>query len=317
MASFTCKICYNDLGNKFHSVKEMMLGLREQFDYMECAKCGALSLVDIPKELSIYYPQNMYYSFNNIKHNFLVAFLKSQLLNQLLKYYLGHFNLIGKILCRNYNLNRKYSWVNNLKDIPFTSKILDIGSGNGKYLLELFQLGYKDITGIDPYNPTNIKINNSITIYNCEVENLNDKYDFILMNHSLEHIIDQDQIFKEFDKLLNPGGKVLIRIPFIGYAWEFYGVNWYQIDAPRHTTIHSTKSFKILCNKHNLEIQYISHDSNDYQFKFSEQYTKDLTLFEDGNFSNPTYKIWRKKAKQLNSANMGDQVSIMISKASK
>lgn len=312
MNSVACKVCSNQFNNKFHQVKEMMLGLREQFDYMECSNCGALSLINIPKDLSIYYPHNQYYSFNNAKHIFLIAYIKNQLLNQLLKFYIGHFNIIGKILSYNYNLNRKYSWVSNLKDIPFSSKILDIGSGNGKYLLELFQLGYKDITGIDPYNPANIKLNKTVNIYNCEIERLNDKYDFILMNHSLEHMINQDHIFLEFKRLLNPGGKVLIRIPFIGHAWELYGVNWYQIDAPRHMTIHSIKSFKFLCYKHNLRVEFISHDSNDYQFKFSEQYRLNLTLFENANFPNNLYKNWRKKAIMLNSENNGDQVSIML-----
>ena len=317
MSHSICKICSNSVGNKIHVVKEMMLGLREEFDYIECTNCGALSLVDIPKDLSKYYPHNKYYSFYNINHNLIIAFIKNQLLNKLLKYYRGRFNLIGKILSYNYNLNRKYSWVSNLKDIPFASKILDIGSGSGKYLLELFQLGYQDITGIDPYNPTDIILNNSVTVYNYDIENLKEKYDFILMNHSLEHMINQDHIFLELKRLLNPGGKVLIRIPFIGHAWELYGVNWYQIDAPRHMTIHSINSFRLLCDKYNFNIDLIVHDSSDYQFKFSEQYTKDLTLFEDGNFSKLTFKNWRKKANELNLSNMGDQVSIMISKANK
>ena len=31
--------------------------------------------------------------------------------------------------------------------------------------------------------------------------------------------------------------------------WEKYGVNWSQIDAPRHFFLHTIKSFKILCSK--------------------------------------------------------------------
>ena len=310
MPSISCKICGNNLGSKLHFVKEMMLGLREEFKYVECVSCGALVLIDIPKDYTKYYPIDKYYSFNNIKPN---NFLKNLLLNKLLKFYIGQFNFIWKILSLNYDLNRKYRWVSLIKNIPFNCKILDIGSGSGKYLLELFHLGYKNITGIDPFNSSTLNLNNNITIYNCEVDNLTSTYDFIIMNHSLEHIFDQDHIFLELKRLLNPGGKVLIRIPFIGYAWEQYGANWYQIDAPRHMTIHSINSFRFLCNKYNFNIDLILHDSTDYQFKFSEQYTKDLTLFEDGNFSNLLYKKWRKKANELNSANMGDQVSIMIS----
>ncbi len=316
MNSTACKICGNVNDNNFHFVKEMMLGLREEFKYMECANCKALVLIDIPIDFSKYYPIEKYYSFNNTKHLKVVNFFKIQLLNQLLKYYIGSLNFIGKFLSFNYNLNRKYAWISHLMNIPFNATILDIGSGTGKYLEELYHLGFRNITGIDPYNASIIHLNKNITIYNYELEKLTTKYDLILMNHSLEHMIDHDHVFKELNRLLNPGGKILIRIPFIGQAWEQYGIHWYQIDAPRHTIIHSKNSFSMLCNRNNFKIDFIKHDSNDYQFKFSEQYSNNLTIFENGNFSKKTYKIWRTRATELNSNQKGDQVSIMISKAS-
>lgn len=314
MESTACKICGNVNNNKFHFVKEMMLGLREEFKYLECASCAALVLIDIPINFSKYYPIERYYSFNNTKHFKVVRFIKNLLLKQLFKHYLGNLNFIGKILSSNYNLNRKYAWISLLMNIPFSSRILDIGSGTGKYLEELFDLGFRNITGIDPYNSSIIHLNKNVTIYNYDLEKVITKYDFILMNHSLEHMIDHDHVFNELTRLLNPGGKILIRIPFIGHAWEQYGINWYQIDAPRHTIIHSFDSFSMLCNKHNFSIDFIEHDSNDYQFKFSEQYAKNLTIFENGNFSKQTYKFWRTRANELNLIQKGDQVSIMISK---
>jgi hypothetical protein len=40
----------------------MQLGLREEFEYFECSKCGCLQIEEVPLDLSKYYPDN-YYSY--------------------------------------------------------------------------------------------------------------------------------------------------------------------------------------------------------------------------------------------------------------
>ena len=57
----TCRICGGDIAETY-SVKEMMLGLREPFDYNLCGDCGCLQISEIPADMSIYYPGD-YYSF--------------------------------------------------------------------------------------------------------------------------------------------------------------------------------------------------------------------------------------------------------------
>src|SRR6478672_2268218 len=59
-----CKVCGNTVNNQLHEIKEMQLGLRELFTYMECSNCGCMQLLDIPGNLGKYYPNEGYYSFN-------------------------------------------------------------------------------------------------------------------------------------------------------------------------------------------------------------------------------------------------------------
>ncbi len=63
-----CKICDNSIDFEIFKVKEMMYGLDEYFDYIQCKKCGCLQLINIPEDFSKYYSQN-YYSFKNKKKN--------------------------------------------------------------------------------------------------------------------------------------------------------------------------------------------------------------------------------------------------------
>ena len=311
--SFYCKICSNTTNNKFHQVKEMMFGFRDSFTYLECNACGCLQLVNPPSNLSKYYPAQQYYSFNTIADNGIKRVVKKYLLKRLLKYYLGQYTIIGKILSNHYEYARKYAWVKHIKNVSFNARVLDIGSGSGKYLLELYQVGFKNITGIDPYNPKIIQLNKDVTIFNYDISQVKDKYDFIILNHSLEHMEDQDFIFMQLKRVLNINGKILVRIPITGgEAWEKYGVYWYQIDAPRHFFIHSLSSFTQLITQHGFQIDSFQFDSNDYQFKFSEQYQQNLTLFDDANFTNELYQKWRAKAQVLNKNETGDQASFII-----
>src|SRR4051812_19942848 len=62
VAEHTCSVCGNAYGNSVHTTREMMFGTRERFDYLECADCGSLELLNVPNDLSPYYPPN-YYSF--------------------------------------------------------------------------------------------------------------------------------------------------------------------------------------------------------------------------------------------------------------
>ena len=55
-----CAICGNAEGNRSHAVREMMLGTGEQFEYLECGRCGCLQIADPPGDLARYYPQGYY-----------------------------------------------------------------------------------------------------------------------------------------------------------------------------------------------------------------------------------------------------------------
>src|SRR5919198_5479412 len=58
-----CQICGNHANNIDYKVKEMMLGLREEFTYFLCGKCRCLQIRDLPENMKKYYISERYYSF--------------------------------------------------------------------------------------------------------------------------------------------------------------------------------------------------------------------------------------------------------------
>jgi hypothetical protein len=58
----TCRLCANQDGNRTVVAREMMLGLRDEFEYLECAAYGCVQIIDVPPDPGRYYPDD-YYSY--------------------------------------------------------------------------------------------------------------------------------------------------------------------------------------------------------------------------------------------------------------
>ena len=315
-----CKVCGNSENNKEFKIREMMFGFRNEFTYFECSKCGCLQIVEIPRNMEKYYPSD-YYSFKNTdkSRNFLKQILKAKRD----KYTIFKKDFVGKIISRKYP-NMLFDMISKI-EINYNTKILDVGCGAGNFLYSLSKIGFKNLVGVDPYLRESTK-EGYVKIYNKSIRELpgNQKYDFIIFNHSFEHISKQLQTLTKVYKLLSEGGVCLIRIPIkTDYIWNCYGINWVQIDAPRHFFLHTLKSFELLVKKSGLSIQDIVFDSTEFQFWGSEQYKKNIPLLAENSYSkNPDKSIFTKKeiekfkkrAKDLNIRKQGDQVAFFLTK---
>lgn len=262
-----CKVCGNANQNKIHLAREMMLGLGGDFEYFECSGCGCLQIKEIPSDLSRYYPEN-YYSYEQQQHSWLGRYLRTQRT----AYKLYGTNLLGmwmSIMAGDYSsLSYKKGWFSKA-GVSRRSKILDVGCGSGKLLRRLGSLGFTNLTGVDPFIKEDIRLGN-IVIYKKELSDLQGRYDFVMLHHSFEHMAEPLDVLKTIKEKLNPECYALIRIPVANYAWRKYGVNWVQLDAPRHLYLHTVKSMQIMAKEAGLEIVDIVFDSTSYQFIGSE-----------------------------------------------
>jgi hypothetical protein len=87
------------------------------------------------------------------------------------------------------------------------------------------------------------------------------------------------KVLQQLYKLVKKGKYVLIRTPVMGkYSWNKYGVNWMDLDAPRHIIVHSLKSMQILAEQAGFEVRNIVFDGNYMSLIGSDQYAKDIAL---------------------------------------
>lgn len=310
---YSCKLCNNSQNNTLYVAKEMMFGIRDEFEYIECSACGCLQIVHIPDNLSDYYPQD-YYSFSLPKKD---SKLKRFLKHQRGKYTIDKSGFLGRFLVKRWGESQPAIWISQLK-LSYDAKILDIGSGAGDNLKELHNLGFTHLTGIDPFISEEISYTDTFKIQKKELLEVIGMYDFIIMNHVLEHLPNQFKTLSKIHSLLKKDAYCMIRIPITGtYAWNTYKTNWVQLDAPRHLFLHTLKSFKLLMDKTGFKIDDTIFDSTEFQFESSERYLQDIPLKR----TQQTFSIsiekkekHKKFAQKLNQTQNGDQACFYIRK---
>jgi len=306
-----CKICGNSENNTPFIARELMYGLKTEFNYFECGNCGCLQIETIPEDMSSYYPSD-YLSFKSPTFYKKAKKYKTYFKKKVARYYTGSFNLVGFIM--SFFFENQFPWIKpgftNLK-----SKILDIGCGTGKLLLTLQRFGYENLTGIDPFQE-DIFYDNKVSIYKKYVFDLDDKFDLIMLHHSFEHMEFPEKVLIKLASIIEDNGCILIRIPLAGsYAWRKYKTNWVQLDAPRHFYLHTIKSMSMLAEKSGLKLEDVKFDSNSFQFIGSEKNLRGYTITDTINlFSEKQLKDFEFEADKLNYINDGDTACFYFSK---
>ncbi|WP_283806940.1 class I SAM-dependent methyltransferase [Bradyrhizobium canariense] len=284
-----------------------MFGTRERFEYQECIDCGTIQRLSDVVDESRLYPDG-YYSFAKPSRNSRVAAIRDA-------HALGRKSILGAVA--SFVRYDPIVAVIGYFGIEPSSRVLDVGCGSGKLLHRMSSAGFKNLTGVDPYifKPTS----SAVTIQKSDLQSMSGEFDFIMFNHSLEHVPEPDQSLSNAKRLLAPGGRILVRIPTSSsHAWTEYGPNWVQLDVPRHIVIPSRKGMNALAERCGLSVRQSIDDSTAFQFWGSEMYrnSKPLASSEPNDmFSRRELRRFAKRAAKLNIEQQGDQVAVLLNAA--
>jgi SAM-dependent methyltransferase len=297
-----CKICFCAENLNEISAKEMLNGTRQVFKYFECPKCGCVQLSEIPEDLSIFYGKK-YYSFR------FEGLAKSYLRMKWAQYSYKKdgFNVLGLLLFLLKGDYKDISYLSRLK-INKDDKILDVGCGMAHSLICLGELGFKNLTGVDPFIEASWS-NKNVRVLKTNLSNLKDSFDLIVSNWSFEHMDDHYDVISNFDRLLGKDGTLLLRIPIVSSeAWRMYGVNWYNMDPPRHLFLHTYRSLDLLLKKNDLCVEQIYYESDWTTLYLSHCYKKDLSPSDRG-FQSFASRIFIKITKYFHFKRLSSQIN--------
>lgn len=191
--------------------------------------------------------------------------------------------------------------------------IADVGGGSGRRLRQLRLLGYRRLTCIDPFIEESGEIN-GITFVRGILADVAGPFDLIMYHHSLEHIADPVAELTAVSRRLTARGVALVRLPWLpNAAFERYGADWVQLDAPRHLHIPSREGLRQACARAGLWIVAEGDDSTALQFWGSERYRAGLSLVGGPSLAEKRQvSRWGREARRLNRAGRGDQGWLLL-----
>ncbi len=237
-----CRVCGWEGTTQTVMAREQMYGSLDEFDYFECPKCHCLQILKVPDNLGDYYRNESYYSFEKP--------------------------------------DMFYDPALEAKEQP---RILDVGCGAGAFCCDLVRRGFRRVEGCDPFLENEFHYDNGVVLHNCSVHEMpgEEIFDQIFLNDSFEHVTDPNEVMDSLYRLLKPNGFLVLRLPvYPNIAYDMFGTDWFQMDAPRHIVLYSRSGLKDLALRHGLVVTEEEDDSGDAQILRSFLYTKGIPFFE-------------------------------------
>jgi SAM-dependent methyltransferase len=277
----------------------------------------SLYIEHIPPDLGAHYPDD-YYSFSGASND---TAIKLWAKRKMATRAVTGTGLAGQLLAR---ILPEPMMVRIMRftGTQFNDAILDVGCGNGAYLRDLEKLGFTQLTGADPFLKSSGKTGKNIQLLNKELRDVENRFDLIMFNHAFEHIANPEQVLRDAGAKLADGGAILIRVPVAqSDAWHEYGVNWIQLDAPRHLHIASVDGMQKLAEKTSFKLEKTAFDSDAFMFWGSELYKRDIPLQKATQKGGPQQflspdelKAFQERADASNRQGTGDQAGFLLRK---
>lgn len=225
-----CPICGSRKNKLLFATRDYKQSVSEDvFWVSRCHDCGAgfLSIRPSKDELPRYYDEHFYWSFENDES---VKESTDQLLD-----------------LRQPQLESKAAWLSHLRP----GSLLDIGTMKGDFLYHMKGLGWR-VEGVEfsntPPNLFNMPIRYGDFL---EMDFKPASFDCITMWAVLEHVYEPAEYVEKVAKLLKPGGHFIFLVTnFNSIQGRFYEMD----DYPRHLTLFTKRSARMMLNRSGLEV---------------------------------------------------------------
>lgn len=148
-------------------------------------------------------------------------------------------------------------------------KVLEVGCSTGIMLSLLKNLGW-EVVGVEISKKAAevaAKRGIPVTVRDFMQTNLSEKYDLVILNHTLEHMEYPVRVLEKIKSLLSPSGLLYIDLPnFGGLSAKLLGTNWPLLLPDEHLWHFSEKALKLLLKKTGFKIVYVEKASGIWDY---------------------------------------------------
>lgn len=173
--------------------------------------------------------------------------------------------------------NLKKTYGNYLENIinfmPRRNNLLEIGCGNGFFLEEALNIGFKNVWGVEPsvdaVSKASRKIRPFIKINNFQPELFKNKYfDIICFFQTLDHIINPNIFLKDCFKILKKQGIIFCIVHNSGSVLaKILGEKTPILDI-EHPYLYNKITLKKIFEKNNFEVVKVMDIANEYSLGY-------------------------------------------------
>jgi len=246
-----CPLCDSRQSDFLLSNIDRCYGLPGRFGLIRCLNCRLVRLSPRPRldEIGFYYPAEEYYAYQDpgvVQNRLGLGGLRDSIRKMVLHHRFGYpltlhrsGDIIAGFLSPAFFNQASYGLGDRFPCYVENGSALDIGCGSGGFLNLLKSNGWS-VKGVDlsPDAARAAKQNFDIDVFVGNVEDAgleHESFDYVRMNHSIEHVPDPVRTLRFAGELLKPGGKMYIETPNIGSEnFRRFREYWMPLETPRH-----------------------------------------------------------------------------------
>lgn len=257
-----CFVCGDTLVFMFMHHDSLHRTSDREYAIYRCDGCGLLKILPEPtaEEIASFYPDE-YYSYRIESGMGRIARMRERLKDEVLDL---HYGMRGdspclRILARSV---RNYMTRVSVSGIPlhpprYNGRFLDIGCGDGYWVHKLRKYGW-DCTGVEFVGEEK----DGIRVGGFMDMEFEDGFEFIRLNHVLEHVKNTDAYLVKMRSLLCEEGELYVAVPNSeSIFFKIFGRYWYALETPRHLHVFNEGNLRRLLHRNGLEIRSLSYES--------------------------------------------------------
>jgi SAM-dependent methyltransferase len=264
-----CPVCHRAGQLRFTGVRDYLGAVAGDWSFRECGGCQVLWLDPCPgpESRAALYPES--YLTHTVPRDLLwpgtgrLGRLRSEVKIELLHRWYGYGMRSSRRLARGLaalmallpGVKRRVGY--GIRFVPAgKGRLLDVGCGNGEYLLIMSRLGW-EVCGIEPDASAAALVRGlgfQVRSEPLEAVSLEPRsFGAITLHHVLEHLSDPAAMLERLARSLREGGLLVSISPNpCGLLARRFQTAWRQLDAPRHLVLLGPRGLKEIAHRAGL-----------------------------------------------------------------